>query len=98
MPTAVVPGTSLFQIIFVTAAVTLLHAWTNQTVDLLLALLLLVGGVLGAQIGSRFVGRLRGDQLRALLALLVLAVSIKLFFDLVVTPDDLYSLAVPSRT
>jgi uncharacterized membrane protein YfcA len=88
----------LFQIIFVTAAVTLLHAWTNQTVDLLLALLLLVGGVIGAQIGSRFVGRLRGDQFRALLAMLVLAVSLKLLFDLVGTPDDLYSLAVPSRT
>jgi uncharacterized membrane protein YfcA len=98
MPTSLVPGTSLFQIIFVTAAVTLLHAWTNGTVDLLLALLLLVGGVLGAQFGTRFVGRLRGEQIRALLALLVLAVCIKLLVDLVVTPDDLYSLAVPSRT
>ncbi len=71
MPTAAVPGTSLFQIIFVAAAVTVLQAVENQTVDALLALILLVGGVIGAQFGSRFGARLRGEHLRALLAFIV---------------------------
>jgi uncharacterized membrane protein YfcA len=95
MPTAVVPGTSLFQIIFVAATVTVLQAVENGTVDVLLALVLLVGGVIGAQLGSRFGTRLRGEQLRALLALIVLAVAAKLVFDLTVPPDNLYSIAVP---
>jgi len=94
MPTAVVPGTSLFQIIFVAASVTVLQAVENQTVDVLLALILLVGGVIGAQLGSRFGARLRGEQLRALLALMVLAVAAKLARDLGVRPDDLYSIVV----
>ena len=93
MPTVVVVGTSLFQIIFVTANVTLLQAVSNQTVDIVLALLLLVGGVIGAQIGARFGSRLQGEQLRGLLALLVLTVCMKLTYDLVVTPEDLYSLS-----
>ena len=93
MPTVVVVGTSLFQIIFVTANVTLLQAVSNQTVDIVLALLLLVGGVIGAQIGARFGTRLQGEQLRGLLALLVLTVCMKLTYDLVVTPEDLYSLS-----
>ncbi|MBK8907760.1 MAG: sulfite exporter TauE/SafE family protein [Rhodospirillales bacterium] len=92
MPTAVVVGTSLFQIIFVTANVTLLHAVTNQTVDVMLALLLLIGGVIGAQFGARTGGRMRGSHLRVLLALLVLATCGKLVFDLVATPNDLYSI------
>jgi hypothetical protein len=92
MPTAVVVGTSLFQIVFVTANVTVLQAVTNQTVDVVLALLLLLGGVIGAQFGARAGAKLRGDQLRVLLALLVLAVCGKLVFDLVVTPEDLYGL------
>jgi uncharacterized protein len=92
MPTAVVPGTSLLQIIFVAAAVTVLQAVENATVDILLALILLVGGVFGAQLGSRFGQRLRGDQLRALLALLVLAVAVKLMADLTVRPQSLYSM------
>jgi uncharacterized membrane protein YfcA len=92
MPTAVVVGTSLFQIIFVTANVTLLQSITNQTVDVVLALLLLFGGVVGAQFGARAGALLRGDQLRSLLALMVLIVCGKLAFDLVVTPDDVYSL------
>src|SRR5689334_3738662 len=75
MPTSVVPGTSLFQIIFVAASVTVLQAVNNHTVDALLTLVLLVGGVVGAQIGTRFGSRLRGEQLRALLALMVLAVA-----------------------
>jgi len=93
MPTSVVPGTSLFQIIFVAANVTVLQAYTNQTVDAVLALVLLVGGVIGARIGSRFGTRLRGEQLRLLLALMVLAVAAKLAFDLTVRPADPYSIA-----
>jgi len=92
MPTAVVPGTSLFQIIFVAAAVTVLQAVENQTVDALLALILLVGGVIGAQLGSRFGARLRGEQLRALLAIIVLVVAAKLCADLTVPPDNVYTL------
>lgn len=92
MPTAVVPGTSLFQIIFVAASVTILQAMENGTVDAVLALVLLVGGVIGAQLGTRFGTQLRGEQLRALLAILVLAVAAKLAFDLTVRPDDPYSL------
>jgi uncharacterized membrane protein YfcA len=91
MPTAVVPGTSLFQIIFVSASVTVLQAVENGTVDVVLVLVLLVGGVLGAQLGTRFGQRLRGEQLRALLALMVLAAAAKLVFDLTVAPPDLYS-------
>ena len=89
MPTAVVPGTSLLQIIFVAANVTFLQAYTNRTVDAVLALVLLVGGVFGAQIGTRYGTRLRGEQLRFLLALLVLAVAAKLAFDLTVRPPSL---------
>jgi hypothetical protein len=94
MPTAMVPGTSLFQIIFVAASVTVLQAIENGTVDIVLALVLLVGGVIGAQLGTRFGQRLRGEQLRALLAVVVLAVAGKLLFDLTVTPEDLFSLAI----
>jgi len=92
MPTNVVVGTSLFQIIFVTANATFFQATLNQTVDIVLALLLIVGGVIGAQIGTKVGANLRGEQLRGLLALMVLAVCLKLFFDLVITPDDVYSL------
>jgi len=94
MPTSMVVGTSLFQIIFVTANVTILHAYNNHTVDAVLALLLLVGGVIGAQLGSRAGTRLRGDQLRVMLALLVLGVCAKIAFDLLATPGDVFSLAV----
>ncbi len=90
MPTAVVVGTSLFQIIFVTANATFLQAYLNQTVDIILAMLLLLGGVVGAQFGTRIGSYLRGEQLRGLLALMVLAVCAKLAFDLVATPADPY--------
>ncbi len=93
MPTAVVAGTSLFQLIFITANVTFLEAVTTQTVDLLLALIMMVGGVLGAQLGVRASGGLKGEQVRALLALLVLAVAAKLLLDLVVPPVDFFSIA-----
>jgi len=92
MPTRVVIGTSLFQIIFVTAFTTLLHATTNFTVDMLLAVLLLIGGVIGAQIGTRLGVYLKAEQLRILLAILVLAVCGKLALDLLLVPSELYSL------
>ncbi|MEO1549739.1 MAG: sulfite exporter TauE/SafE family protein [Pseudomonadota bacterium] len=92
MPTKVVVGTSLFQIIFVTGFTTLMHATQNFTVDAVLAVLLLVGGVIGAQIGTRLGVMLRGEQLRILLAILVLGVCGKLLFDLVWMPSELYSL------
>jgi uncharacterized membrane protein YfcA len=91
MPTKVVVGTSLFQIIFVTAFTTLLHATTNYTVDMVLAVLLLVGGVIGAQVGTQLGARLRAEQLRILLAMLVLAVCGKLALDLLIMPSELYS-------
>jgi uncharacterized membrane protein YfcA len=97
MPTAVVVGTSLFQISFVTAVTTLLHAVNNYTVDVVLALALIVGGVIGAQFGSSAGAHLRGEQLRILLALIVLAVCLKLGYDLVAPPKDLYSLAPVSH-
>lgn len=93
MPTAVVTGTSLFQIAFITANVTFLQSLTTQTVDVVLACIVMVGGVLGAQFGVRAGGYLKGEQVRALLALLLLSVAGKLLFDLVVTPVDLYSIA-----
>lgn len=93
MPTNVVIGTSIFQIIFVTAVVSVLHAGFNQTLDVVLALILAAGGVVGGQFGVKAGQRLRGEQLRALLALLVLAVAIRLLFDLVLKPDELYSIS-----
>ncbi|MEM8554642.1 MAG: sulfite exporter TauE/SafE family protein [Pseudomonadota bacterium] len=93
MPTKVVVGTSLFQIIFVTGFATLLHATTNFTVDVVLAVLLLVGGVVGAQVGTRIGVRLKAEQLRILLAGMVLLVCGKLALDLLLTPAELYSLA-----
>ena len=96
MPTKVVVGTSLFQIIFVAAFNTMMHAITNHTVDMVLALLLLIGGVVGAQIGSRFGAKLKGEQLRILLAALVLGVGIKLGLDLRIEPSELYILAQSS--
>ena len=92
MPTKVVVGTSLFQIIFVTAFTTLLHATTNYTVDVVLAVLLLVGGVIGAQIGTRIGLRLKAEQLRILLSLIVLVVCGKLALDLLIQPNELYTL------
>jgi len=93
MPTKVVVGTSLFQIIFVTAFTTLLHATTNYTVDVALAVLLLVGGVIGAQLGTMIGTRMKAEQLRILLAVMVLAVCGKLALDLLLTPSELYSIA-----
>lgn len=94
MPTSVVVGTSLFQIIFVTANVTFLQAYANQTVDVVLAILLLTGAVIGAQIGAKAGARLQGEQLRGLLAAMVLLVCGKLLYDLLITPSDIYSLGL----
>ena len=92
MPTKVVIGTSLFQIIFVTAFTTMLHATTNFTVDIVLAVLLLVGGVIGAQVGARIGVKMKAEQLRILLAIMVLVVCGKLALDLLLVPSELYSL------
>jgi len=92
MPTAVVVGTSLFQIIFVTANVTFRQSVQTQTVDIVLAGLLLFGAVIGAQFGTRIGAKLKGEQLRGLLALIVLMVCLKLLLDLVLMPEDLFSL------
>ena len=91
MPTSVVVGTSLFQIVFVAAFATILQAYQNKTVDIVLALMLITGGVLGAQFGSISSERLRGEQMRALLAGLVLIVALRVAYDLVVTPGEPYS-------
>ncbi|MBS1301336.1 sulfite exporter TauE/SafE family protein [Loktanella sp. SALINAS62] len=94
MPTKVVIGTSLFQILFVTSYTTMLHATTNYTVDIVLALLLIVGGVIGAQFGTILGLKLKAEQLRILLALLVLLVCGKLALDLLLQPSELYSVSV----
>src|SRR5690625_2846300 len=96
MPTAIVVGTSLFQIIFVSINVTFLQAIQNQTVDIVLALLLTVGSVIGAQYGARAGAKLPAETLRLLLGVLILAVAVRLSLELVIPPDDPYSLGVPS--
>ena len=93
MPTNVVIGTSLVQIIGVAIVTTLLQATSNYAVDIVLAAILVVGGVIGAQFGARAGARLRGEQIRLLLALLVLGVAFRLLWGLVVTPSDVYSIA-----
>jgi hypothetical protein len=94
MPTLTVVGTSQFQIVFVTAVSTLLLAATTHTVDVVLAILLIIGGVFGTQIGTRAGQLLRGEYLRGLLAAMVLAMSVKLAYDLIATPLDLFSIAI----
>ncbi|MCI5078207.1 sulfite exporter TauE/SafE family protein [Oricola sp.] len=93
VPTNVVIGTSLFQIIFVSAYTTVVQAMTNHSVDVILALLLMLGSVIGAQYGAKAGQRLRGEQLRALLAALVLLVALRLGYALFVVPDEIYSIA-----
>ncbi|PZU21922.1 MAG: permease [Shinella sp.] len=94
IPTNVVVGTSQFQIIFTTAYATIVQAATNYSVDVVLAFILMIAGVIGAQYGLRVGQKLRGEQLRALLALLVLAVGVRLAVELIVTPKDIYSIAM----
>ncbi|MGC2409280.1 MAG: sulfite exporter TauE/SafE family protein [Methyloceanibacter sp.] len=93
MPTNVVIGTSLFQVIFITAIVTMLYATMNQTLDVVLAFILVIGGVIGGQFGANAGQRLKGEQLRLLLAVMVLAVALRLLIGLVLRPADLFSLA-----
>jgi len=94
MPTSVVIGTSNFQILFVAANVTFLQSVTNGTVDVVLALLLILGGVVGAPIGARLAGKLPGVVLRGLMALLILAVAAELLVELLRTPSSPYSLSI----
>jgi uncharacterized membrane protein YfcA len=94
VPGNVVVGTSLVQIVGTMAVATILHALTTQAVDVILAAILMIGGVIGAQFGARVGQNLRGDQLRALLALLVLAVALRFLVGLVLPPDDRYSLSL----
>ncbi len=86
MPMRVVVGTSLFQMLFTTGSVTIMQAVLNHNVDVFLALGLLIGSTLGAQIGARAANHLRADQLKIVFALLVLAFSVKMFNDLLLTP------------
>lgn len=93
MPMHVVVGTSLFQILFTCIEVTYLQAYSNHTVDFMLALLLLVGSVFGAQIGTVLGRKLHGDQLKILLSIIVLAVTVKIVLELVMEPSILLSYA-----
>lgn len=92
VPTSVVIGTSLFQIVFVMAVTTLLQAMQNKAVDVVLALVLIVGGVVGAQFGAAAGGRLKGEQLRFMLAALVLLVCLRIGWDLMAKPTEIYSI------
>jgi uncharacterized membrane protein YfcA len=91
MPTAVVVGTSLVQIVVVTAVTTILHAVSDYSVDAMLALFLILGGVIGAQYGVRMASRMPAEQLRLFLAVLVLGVGARLLYGLVITPRDIYA-------
>jgi uncharacterized membrane protein YfcA len=95
VPTNVVVGTSLFQIVFVTALTTVLHAAQNHTVDLVLAMLLMTGGVIGAQIGAVAGDKLKAEQLRFLLAIMVLLMGMRMAWSLIAAPQDIYSIAPP---
>jgi uncharacterized membrane protein YfcA len=94
MPTSVVIGTSLFIIVFITANVTILQSVTTHTVDVVLAMLMLTSSVIGAQFGTRMGLKLPAEQLRAILAMMVLAVVIKLAFGLFVTPNNPYTISI----
>jgi len=92
VPTATVIGTSMVLTLFTMASATVMHAATNHLVDAVLALILMVGGVTGAQFGARTGQQMRGEWLRLLLGVLVLAVGLRFAYELMVTPDDLYSI------
>ena len=91
MSTNVVVGTSLFQIIFVTANSTFFQSYLNQTVDIVLSALMILGGVIGAQIGVRIGSQLKAEYLRGILAILVLLVCAKILTDLILIPSDLFT-------
>ena len=92
MSTNVVVGTSLFQIVFVSANSTFFQSYLNQTVDIVLATLMIIGGVIGAQVGAKIGTKLKAEYLRGVLALLVLGVCIKIFLDLTLTPKNIFSI------
>jgi len=94
VPTSVVVGTSLVQILGTMAIATVMHALASQSVDVVLAFILMIGGVIGAQLGASMGQAIRGEHLRALLGLLVLAVGLRFAFNLVVPPDDPFSITV----
>nr|WP_319515695.1 sulfite exporter TauE/SafE family protein [uncultured Cohaesibacter sp.] len=94
VPTAVVIGTSLYQILVTMGVATILHATTNHSVDIVLALILMVGGTIGAQFGAQIGQKMKGEQLRALLGILVLMVGMRFAVDLVLEPSDYYSTEV----
>ena len=94
MPTKVVVGTSLFQLLFTTAEVSILQAGVNHAVDPLLALVLVLGSALGTQWGTKLGAKLPGAQLRLILALVVVSVAVKMLFGILIKPDDLYSLVL----
>ena len=91
MSTRVVVGTSLFQILFVTAATTLVHALTTQAVDIVLAVLLLIGSVAGAQLGAGFAMRIKPEYLRLALAFLVLTVALRMLLGLTWRPEEIFT-------
>lgn len=92
MTTSVVVGTSLFQILFVTAAATMTHALTTKAVDIVLAALLLLGSVAGAQIGARLASRMKPEYLRLALAIMVLLVAVRMLLGLAWRPDEIYTI------
>ncbi len=94
VPTNVVIGTSLAYTLCTMAVATVLHATANKSVDIMLALLLMIGGVVGAQFGARVGQAIRAEQLRALLALLVLAVALRVLLSLFLRPENIYSLNI----
>ena len=94
MPTKVVVGTSLFQLLFTTTEVAILQAGVNHAVDPLLAIILILGSVFGTQWGIRLGAKLPGEQLRLILALVVVSVAVKMLYGILVKPDELYSLAL----
>ena len=90
MPTQVVIGTSLLQIVFVTSVSTVMHSYINQTVDVVLSSLLLIGAVIGAQIGTRVMVKLKGEQIRFLLAIIIIIVAVVLIGEILVTPKEIF--------
>src|SRR5438270_14075586 len=94
VPTSVVIGTSMILTLVTMASATVMHAATNHLVDAVLALILMIGGVIGAQFGARAGQKIRAERLRLLLGMLVLAVGLRFAFDLVVPPEELFSTRV----
>lgn len=98
MPASAVIGTSLFQVLCITALTTFLHAWINQTVDIILAVILMAGGVIGVQYGARVGARIRSDYLRLMISLLIVSMALRLAIELITPPADLYSVAPTEET